>query len=309
MRLSFVLVLLLPSISFAQTQEINDPIERDLANKRTAKWVLTLEAPDGGFYIFEPDPKADAKPKPSLRATSAAVRTLKNLNMPLLPKEREKHAAFVLKCYDAKTGAFSEPGLEPDVAITSVGVMAAMELGIPKEKFAKAMDYLKENAKNFEEVRIGAGAVEAWGVKDCPFKFDEWVKIITKEPGEKNPAINDGGARILGSTVAFLYRLDIHEADDAKPEEIAKVLNAGQLDDGGWNRKGEKTSDIETTYRVMRAYMLIKQKPKDVKKLRKFIDSHRNEDGGYAVKPGDKSSVSGVYYCIIISKWLDELEK
>jgi prenyltransferase beta subunit len=171
------------------------------------------------------------------------------------------------------------------------------------------MDYLKENAKNFEEVRIGAGAVEAWGVKDCPFKFDEWMKIITKGSGEKNPPIHDGGARILGSTVAFLYRLDIHEDDDAKPEEIAKILNAGQLDDGGWCKTGEKTSDIETTYRVMRAYMLLKQKPKDVKKLRKFIDSHRNEDGGYAVKPGDKSSVSGVYYCIIISKWLDELEK
>ena len=83
----------------------------------------------------------------------------------------------MLKCYDPKTGGFAEPGGKPDVTITSIGVMAAMELGIPKEKFAKAMDYLKENAKTFEDVRIGAAAVEAWGVKDCPFKFDEWMKI------------------------------------------------------------------------------------------------------------------------------------
>ena len=44
---------------------------------------------------------------------------------------------------------------------------------------------------------------------------------------------------------------------------------------------------------MMRALMLLKEKPKDVKKLREFIDAHRNKDGGYATKPGDKSSMSG----------------
>ena len=39
---------------------------------------------------------------------------------------------------------------------------------------------------------------------------------------------------------------------------------------------------------------LLKEKPKDTKALRKFIDAHRNKDGGYATKPGDPSSMSGV---------------
>ena len=59
----------------------------------------------------------------------------------------------------------------------------------------------------------------------------------------------------------------------------------------------------------MRALMLMKEKPRDPAALRKFLESHRNMDGGYAAKPGDKSNMSGVYYTAIITKWLDEMEK
>jgi prenyltransferase beta subunit len=309
MRCAFPLIFLVPAVSFAQTKEMVDAIEQKLAKQRTAKWVLALEAPEGGFYLAPQDSKSDAAPRPMLRATNGAVRALKYLGFPLLNKEREKHAAFVLKCYDPKTGAFAEPGGKPDVAITSIGVMAAAELGIPHEKFAKAMDYLKENARTFEEVRIAAAAVEAWGVKDCPFKLDEWQGIANKELGTKLPTINSGGARMIGSITAFTHRLGLQKDSDSKPEVIARLLDRGQLPDGGWNKEGEKASDIETTYRVMRAYMLLKEKPKDPKKLRELIESHRNKDGGYAVEPGDKSSMSGVYYAAIINHWLDEMEK
>jgi hypothetical protein len=295
MRLSFALVLLLPSFASAQlTAE---------QKKATIKWVTDLQAPDGGFYLAPQDPNIDAAPRPGLRATNGAVRALKYLGTEV--PNKEKHAAFVLKCYDPQTGGFAEPGGKPDVAITSIGVMAAMELGIPKEKFAKAMDYLKENAKTFEEVRIGAAAVEAWGVKDCPFELDEWFTIAAKylesvAPDLKSP----DGARELGSAVAMHLRLGLKAEGKPSPPP---PLTEGQRADGGWSKKGEKSSDIETTYRVMRAFMLLKEKPKDVKKLRAFIDSHRNKDGGYATKPGDKSTMSGVYYCIIVSKWLDDM--
>ena len=66
-----------------------EAIERKLANQRTAKWVLALEAPDGGFYLAPQDPNVDAAPKPMLRATNGAVRALKYLGFPLLNKERE----------------------------------------------------------------------------------------------------------------------------------------------------------------------------------------------------------------------------
>ena len=103
----------------------------------------------------------------------------------------------MLSCYDPKTGAFAEPGGKPDVAITSIGVMAAVELGIPKEKYAKAMDYLKANAKTFEEVRIGAAAVEAWGVKDCPFELEPWFQVGSDEllSEYRRPGPRDGRTR------------------------------------------------------------------------------------------------------------------
>ena len=305
MRLSFALVLLLPSLAYAQPSAEQ--------KKETIKWVTELQAPDGGFYLAPQDPKSETKPVPSLRATSAAVRALKYLGADI--PNKDKHAAFVLSCFDPKTGGFSEPGGNPDVAITSVGVMAAVELGIPKEKFAKAMDYLKENAKTFEDVRIGAAAVEAWGVKDCPFKLDAWQEIVDKyyrdlELKLTDESLRDGEAREICSIAAFLWRLKLVEDDGKASDRPAAFLAVGTAaNDGGWGKKGEKTSDIESTYRVMRAFMLVHGKPKDVKKLREFIESRRNKDGGYATKPGDKSNMSGVYYCIIISKWLDELEK
>src|SRR5262245_47397721 len=111
MRLSFALVLLLPSVSFAQTEEMVKAIQQKLAGQRTVKWVLEQEAPGGGFYVAPKDPRTKVDPMPSLRATSSAVRTLKYLGYPLLKTEREKHTAFVLKCYDPKTGGFADtPG-------------------------------------------------------------------------------------------------------------------------------------------------------------------------------------------------------
>ncbi|MDY3561402.1 terpene cyclase/mutase family protein [Gemmata sp. JC673] len=294
MRLSFALVLLVPSLAAAQiTAE---------QKKETARWVLALEVPGGGFSAAPQDPSAGAAPRPSLRATSSAVRALKYLGADV--PNTDKHAAFVLTCYDPKTGAFAEPGGKPDVTITSIGVMAAVEVGVPKEKFAKAMDYLKGHAKTFEEVRIAAAAVEAWGVKDCPFKLDDWFAVGMKYGEGTASSPQDGGARDTGSLVALFLRL----GRDLPPNNVKSIFADGQRADGGWGKQGAKASDIETTYRVMRALMLLKEPPKDVKKLREFIAAHRNKDGGYATAPGDKSSIGGVYYSVVVSKWLDGME-
>lgn len=281
-------------------------------NKATLQWVLDREVPTGGFAAMRADAKNDTAPVASLRATSSAVRAIKYLGGEV--PHRDKHAAFVLSCFDPKTGGFAEPGGKPDVASTSIGIMAAVELAIPKEKYAKAMDYLHENAKTFEEVRIGAAAVEAWGVKDCPFKLKDWNEIAQKHIAEIRLFPREGGAREYASSQAMILRLmnpALLETVTGSPitNGIANTLLIGQRDDGGWSKPGEKGSDIETTYRVMRALMLMEKKPKNIPALRKFVESHRNADGGYAIKPGDPSNTSGVYYATIIAKWLDAMEK
>jgi prenyltransferase beta subunit len=300
MRLALPVLLLLPSLAAAQpTAE---------QKKETVKWVLAQSDPNGGFYVAPQDPNIDAAPRASLRATNGAVRVLKYLGAEI--PNKDKHAAFVLKCFDPQTGGFADtPGGKPDVAMTSIGVMAAMELGIPKEKFAKAMDYLKANAKTFEEVRIGAAAVEAWGVKDCPFELEPWIKAGTQAMFDefKKPGPPGDRTRTMGSAIALVLRLG-HSFRDLDGV-FAKQADNDQREGGGWGRDGQKTGDIETTYRVMRTLMMLGEKPKDVKKLREFLAAHRNKDGGYATKPGDKSTVSGAYYATIVGKWLDEMEK
>src|SRR5262245_4388982 len=102
MRYAVPLLLLTPAISLAQTKEMLDAIERKLERMRTAKWVLELEAPDGGFYLAPKDPKAGVEQRPMLRATNGAVRALNYLDFPLMRGEKEKHAKFVLSCFDPK---------------------------------------------------------------------------------------------------------------------------------------------------------------------------------------------------------------
>jgi prenyltransferase beta subunit len=300
---SLLLVALLPSAALAQAKA------PDPARLETIKYVRQLQTPSGGFAPSKPE--GDAKPTASLRATSAAVRALKYVTGQPVKEavpDAAKVAEFVMSCYDPKTGAFADaPGGKPEVNVTSVGVMAAVELDVPKEKFRKAMDYIQANAKTWEEVRLGAAAVEAWGVKDCPFKLDGWREIRRQRPALKLTfeSLKDGEARTLGSMEAFDLRLGF-----TKPAfKGNQFLDFGKRDDGGWGKEGAKESDLETTYRVMRAYYMDKGKPKDVAKLREFIARCRNADGGYGTKPGDKSSVGGVYYAAIVTKWLDEMEK
>jgi hypothetical protein len=290
MRLCFArMVCAFPAVAAAQTAE---------EKAATVKYALSLRDAATGAYKVTPDGK------PSLRAVNGAVKAIKYLGGQV--PEPEKTAAFVLSCYDPKTGAFAEPGGKPDVAVTSIGVIAAAELGVPKEKYAKAVDYLRANAKTFEEVRIGAAAVEAWGVKDVPFDLRPWLEVADEFGRRKLGDPQDGGARDAGSLAALRLRLGQRLED---PGSVSAVLKAGQRSDGGYGKAGEKGSDLESTYRVMRAFHLMKEKPKDVPALRKFLSSCRNADGGYGVTPGAPSSMSGVYYVAIISKWLDELEK
>jgi prenyltransferase beta subunit len=285
-----LLVCIFPAAAAAQVSDAQ-------ARKDALKWALAQQDQATGAFKVEP------KGKPSLRACNGAVRAIKYLGGEL--PQQEKVAKFVLACYDPATGAFAEPGGRPDVAITSIGVMAAAELGIPKEKYHKAMDYLKEHAKTFEEVRISAAAVEAWGVKDCPFDLTPWLRVADEKAKEKLGDPADGGAREAGSLAAFRLRLGrpLPHAD-----AVEAILRDGQRADGGWGKAGEKGSDLDSTYRVMRAFHLMREKPKDVAGLRKFLLSCRNADGGFGVKPGEPSSMSGVYYFAIISKWLDEMK-
>lgn len=266
----------------------------------TLAFIAGLRDPATGAY------KVTADGTPSLRACNGAVKAIKYLGGELTGKE--KVAAFVLSCYDPATGGFAEPGGQPDVAITSVGYMAAAELGVA-DKCAKAIEYLGEHAKSFDDVRIAAAAVEV--ADRQPVQLRDWVKVADEELAAATmppqTAVKKGGeGRRAGSVAAFYLRLG---KPLPKREVIPELLNAGQGIDGGWGKAGEKGSDLESTYRVMRAFYLLKEEPKLAEKVRAFVAKCRSADGGYGVAPGTPSTMSGVYYAAVVSKWLDEFGK
>ena len=82
------------------------------------------------------------------------------------------------------------------------------------------------------------------------------------------------------------------------------MLIAGQRDDGGFGKADAKGSDLDTSYRVMRSFHMLKEKPKNVEKLKEFIAKCRNADGGYRVEPGKPSNVGATYNASIILHWL-----
>jgi hypothetical protein len=300
-RFALSIFVLVPAFAPAQDEKSEAAIKQKLA---ASKFVQLLQDGKGGFASGPKDLK------PSLKATSAAIRAIKyNSGKASIPNVK-LHSDYVLSCYDAKTGGFGDtPGAKPDVYTTAVGVMAAMELEIPKEKFAKSMDYLKENAKTFEDIRIGAAAVEAWGVKDCGFDLKPWLELAAKQLGDDGTAGKDEAIpRETASVIALQLRLGMPERELKNSNKLDDVLQAGQWADGGYGRAGAKGSDLESTYRVMRAFMLMKERPKNRTGMRAFIEKCRNVDGGFGVKPGDPSTVAGTYFATIITKWLDEME-
>jgi hypothetical protein len=111
-----------------------------------------------------------------------------------------------------------------------------------------------------------------------------------------------GQARDTGGAVVAVLRLG---GKVEHRDKVLEALKAGQRDDGGYGKADAKGSDLETTYRVLRAFHMLKDRP-DAEKVRKFVAKCRNEDDGYGVMPGQPSAVGGTYFASIILHWLAE---
>jgi hypothetical protein len=273
-----------------QTPDVEAAVRLKL---ETLRFIDSLRDPATGAFAVTKGGK------PNLRAVNGAVKAAKHFGRPIAEMDRLR--AFVTACYDPATGAFAEePGGKPSGPATAVGVITAVQVGVPRATVRKAMDYLKANAKTWEEVRIAGAAVEAWGVTDCPFDLAAWDAVADEAGQAAVGGPREGGAREVGSVVAFRLRLG---RELPTRTQAAEFLRAGQRDDGGWAKAGEAASDLETCYRVMRALHLLKEKP-EAGAVRGFLKACRNADGGYAVTPGGPSSMSGTYYAAMIEGWL-----
>jgi len=269
--------------------------------KQTITYVQKLQTTTGGFLSQAPAP--NVRPAPTLRATASGVRALHYLGGEI--PNKDACIKYIESCYDSKAGGFRDmPNGKPGIVDTAVGLMAVVELKMPTDKYvAGAVKYLSEEAKSFEEIRIAAAALEA--VKQRSAKEDVWLKEVSKL---QNPdgtfGKSPGQARATGGSVVTILRLN---SKPAESDRILKVLKDGQRQNGGWGKDdNEIASDLETTYRVMRCFVMLKARPANVEGVRSFIAKCRNEDGGYGVAPAQPSSVSGTYYAAIVTHWLKQ---
>ncbi len=286
--LSFILFL--PSLHAGEPGE-----------KATIAYVQKLQTPSGAF--LPQAPSADVKLKPTLKTTSTAVRILHYLGD--APFNKEAAIKYIASCYDPETGGFADvPKGKPDVGTTAIGIMAVKELKMPVDKYqAGAVKYLTENARGFEDIRIAAAGLEAIGAKSP--KGQSWLDEVRKMQNSDGTFGKDAGqARDTGSAVVTILRLGGTPKDT---NAVLKVLRDGQRPSGGFGKgDSEVNADLESSYRIMRCFMMLKAQPERVEGLRTFIAKCRNEDGGYGVAPGQPSSISGTYYAAIIRHWLEK---
>jgi hypothetical protein len=265
----------------------------------TTAYLRALQAADGGFLPATGD---QLTTKSSLRSTTSALRAVKYFHGE--PRDPKAAAAFVERCYDKPSGGFADrPGGKPDVPTTAVGIMAVVELKLPTEPYADGVQkYLGEHSKGFEDIRIAAAGMEALGVRGP--RADAWLEEVARLRNDDGTyGEGDAKARDTGGATVVVLRLG---GEVPHRDNVVKAIKAGQRDDGGWGKAGARGSDLETSYRVMRCFHMLKERPADVGALGTFIAKCHNTDGGYGTAPGQASGVSGTYFAGIILHWLEE---
>lgn len=266
--------------------------------KQTIAYVQKLQTNTGGFLSMAPKP--NIRLAPTLRATSAGVRALKYLGGEVPnPKAAAK---FVLSCYDETSGGFSDmPKGKPEIFATAVGIMAVKALKMDLD-LGPSVKFLAQSAKTFEEKRIAVAGWENAGAKPQE-ESEAWLAEIRKMQNDDGTfGKGPGHARATGGGVVVLLRLG---AKVDTTDKILAALKDGQRLNGGYGKEDDEIgSDLETTYRVMRCFHMLKARPKSVEGVRSFVAKCRNEDGGYGVAPGEPSTVGATYFAAIILHWL-----
>jgi pimeloyl-ACP methyl ester carboxylesterase len=257
----------------------------------TARFLAAFQNPDGGFAAKTGDAS-------SLGATSSVIRTLKNVGGSI--PDVLASIKYLKSCVDPESGGFAPtPGGKPDVSTTAVGLMAAAEMKFASDHLINgAIGFFNKNVKTFEEIRIAVAGLEA--VKRPSTDFPRWIAEVEKL---RNPdgTWGQGPSRAFdtGGASAALLRMGV-KLD--RTEAVLAAMREGQRPDGGWS-KGDGPSDLSATYRIMRAFYMLKGTP-NLETLRDYIGRCRHSDGGYSSQPDGKADGSGTYYATTVLRWV-----
>ncbi len=261
---------------------------------QTAAFAASLQKEDGGFAAGPGQPS-------TLGATNTAIRVLDYVGGSI--PDVAGCVSFVKSCKIQGSGFAQTPGGKPDVVTTAVGLLAAGELKIAdKGTIDDAIAFFSTHAKAFEEVRMSIAGLEA--VESKSPDFPRWLQQIEamRQP-DGSFGTGPGKAFATGGAAAAVMRMGL-KLD--RRDGVIAAIKAGQRPDGAWS-KDAGPSDLSSTYRVMRALYMLKEKP-DEPRLLDYIARCRQPDGSYAIAPGGPASLGATYFAAIVMRWLRLLD-
>lgn len=288
-RPSSLFVLAVVALVAAPASRAQSPAEF----AQTAAYVASLQNPDGGFAPAPGEPS-------SLGATNGAVRILKYVGGSI--PDVLNCIRYVRSC--RVDGGFAPaPGGEAGSLPTSIGLLAAGELKIADDELVRsAVAYFHEHARDDEQVRMAIAGLEAVDGKsdDLP----RWLEQIGKLGNPDGTyAEGPGQAFAAGTVAATVLRAG---GELANRDAALQAIRAGQRPDGGW-AKDAGPSDLSSSYRVMRALYLMKERP-DLDRLAGFIAACRKPNGLYSNTPDGEANLGATYYASILTYWTRKLE-
>jgi prenyltransferase beta subunit len=256
---------------------------------QTATFAAALQNKDGGFGPKVGEPS-------SLGSTNSALRVLKHVGGSV--PDILACIRYVKSCCDPGGGFAQTPGGKPAVVTTAIGLMAASELKLADQKLVgEAKTYLGKNAKSFEEVRMAIAGLEAVSAKSPDFpRWNEQIQAMRNSDGTFGEG--PGQAFATGGAAAAILRMGL---DLDKREAIANAIKAAQRPDGAWS-KDAGNADLGSTYRIMRALYMMREKP-DLDRLLAYVARCRQSDGSYASAPGGTGSLAATYTATIVIFW------
>lgn len=299
-RVSVLVFLMLLGLNPALPGQAPTAAER----RETLAWLAARRHDSGGYAADA----AHGSPA-TLPATSAAVRAIR-----LFGGRIEGVAAtetFIKSCV-TPDGLAPRPAMPADVRTTAVGIMAYLELrpqtqlnvGQINLLLGGAVEALYARSRTFDDIRIAAAALEALGDRSADHAAQRrgWitqVEALRRPMGWFGKTGDE--ARETASAVVTLLRLG-GRVD--KPGDVVQLLRQQQHKTGGWGTTPTAAPDLESTYRVVRCFVMLDGRP-DTAALAQFVRACRNADGGYGLQPGQRSNVSATYFAGSVLAWLE----
>ncbi|WP_165072348.1 family 16 glycoside hydrolase [Paludisphaera rhizosphaerae] len=260
---------------------------------QTGAYIASLQNKDGGFGSAPGQAS-------TLGSTSSALRILKYVGGSV--PDVLNCIKYVKSC-QVDGGFAPTPGGKADSLTTSTGLLAAAELKIvDKPLVDSAIAYFHEHAKEDEQVRMAVAAMEA--VDSLSPDSPRWMEQIQKL-GNPDGTFREGPGQAFaaGTVAATLLRAG---GSLVNRDAAVSAMKAGQQADGGWSKDGGP-SDLGSSYRIMRALYMLKEKP-DLDRLRSFIARCRKSDGTYSTTPDGQGNLGGTYFASILTNWSRKLD-